>query len=280
MRHGLATVVAALTLLVGCSGAPSSAPRDAPSATREAAPKPTPTWDTAPASVAALGDSITRGFDTCGILKDCPAESWAAAFAERIGAGHSWNLARSGATMAALRSQVERAAAKKPAQVTILMGANDACRTSASAMTPVAEYRREFADAMSTLHRLLPRAQVFVASVPDLWRLWQVGKDNPLGREVWKLGLCPSMLGDAESVATAAQQRRTTVRDRVVAYNKALAQVCGRYAHCRTDGGAVFDYRFTADELSPWDFFHPGKQGQARLARVVYKAFASGGAGR
>jgi lysophospholipase L1-like esterase len=83
------------------------------------------------------------------------------------------------------------------------------------------------------------------------------------------------MLGDAASTATAAQQRRTAVRDRVVAYNKVLADVCGAYARCRTDGGAVFGYRFTADELSTWDWFHPSRRGQEQLARVIYEAFTS-----
>jgi lysophospholipase L1-like esterase len=282
MRHGTAVVVtAALALLAGCSGgSPSHSSSPAAStatqrATRQAAPKATtPTWDTTPASLAALGDSITRGFDACGILKDCPDASWTKDLATRLKA-KNWNLARSGATMADLDGQVRQAAAHKPAQVTILMGANDACRAGTTDMTSVAEYRREFTAAMRTLHQLLPKAQVFVLSVPDLQRLWQVGKDNSLTRDVWNLGICPSMLRDADSMTPAAQQRRTTVRDRVVAYNKVLAQVCGTYDRCRDDGGAVFDYRFTAAELSPWDYFHPSTQGQSRLARIAYEAFTS-----
>jgi lysophospholipase L1-like esterase len=279
MRRVLTTAVAAMALLVGCSGTRSAAPAGSPSATRraaaEASAKPTPTWDTTPASLASLGDSITRAFDACSLLKDCPDSSWAAGFAKRAHSTSSWNLARSGATMADLEGQAEKAAARKPAQVTILMGANDACRSGTGAMTPVAEYRREFGAAMRTLHLRLPKAQVFVASVPDLRRLWSVGRANPLAEQVWQLGLCPSMLGDADSMTLAAQQRRTAVRDRVVAYNKVLAEVCGAYDRCRTDGGAVFGYRFTADELSTWDWFHPSRLGQARLARVVYEAFTS-----
>ena len=29
-----------------------------------------------PESVAAVGDSITRGFDACSVLADCPEASW------------------------------------------------------------------------------------------------------------------------------------------------------------------------------------------------------------
>lgn len=35
-----------------------------------------PRWNTAPASIAAVGDSITRGFDACSVLADCPEVSW------------------------------------------------------------------------------------------------------------------------------------------------------------------------------------------------------------
>jgi lysophospholipase L1-like esterase len=86
---------------------------------------------------------------------------------------------------------------------------------------------------------------------------------------VWKLGLCPSMLGDPDSLGAAATARRTAVRDRVVAYNKVLAQVCGRYARCRDDGGAVFAYRFGTDELSTWDWFHPNEKGEEQLAALL-----------
>ncbi|MFD3457754.1 GDSL-type esterase/lipase family protein [Streptomyces sp. NPDC058691] len=271
-------------LVAGCSVTVTGTP----GAARSGAATPRPgasaalAWNTRPASLAALGDSITRGFDACGVLTDCPQLSWATGSGSSVTsvagrllarpATASWNLAASGARMADLPAQAERAVALRPQQVVILMGANDACATSTSRMTPVDAYRREFATALRTLHRALPRTQVFVASVPDLLRLWDVGRRNALGRQIWKLGLCPSMLADPESTSAAANTRRQTVRERVIAYNAALGQECARYERCRYDGGAVFDYRFTSAELSPWDWFHPSARGQARLAGIVYAA--------
>jgi lysophospholipase L1-like esterase len=285
---GAAVALSAAASLAGCfgGGRPSQAKAAATEAAAKPSPsaKPTPKWDTRPASLAALGDSITRGFDACGVLKDCPDVSWATgsstsvdSVASRLLANpaDSWNLAESGARMSGLTAQVEQAVAKQPEQVTILMGANDACRQSVAAMTPVTDYRREFEDAMAVLHRRLPKAQVLVASVPDLKRLWSVGRENPLGREVWKLGICQSMLADPVSASAAADARRNAVRDQVVAYNAVLKDVCGQYAKCRYDSGAVFDYSFTMGELSPWDWFHPSAQGQAQLARIVYRAITS-----
>jgi lysophospholipase L1-like esterase len=88
---------------------------------------------------------------------------------------------------------------------------------------------------------------------------------------VWKLGICPSMLADADALDSAATERRDTVLDRVEAYNKVLEQVCATDERCRFDGGAVYDYRFGTDQLSHWDWFHPSTDGQARLAEMAYR---------
>ncbi|WP_372481872.1 hypothetical protein [Streptomyces fuscigenes] len=87
---------------------------------------------------------------------------------------------------------------------------------------------------------------------------------------MWKLGICASMLKDAGSESPAARVRRQAVQDRVVAFNDVLRDVCAGDERCRYDGGAVFDYRFTAALLSPWDLFHPGRAGQGRLAQLAY----------
>ncbi|WUH18462.1 GDSL-type esterase/lipase family protein [Streptomyces sp. NBC_00448] len=288
-RHALALTVTAV-LLGGCGfggGAPHSGRGTPPAHSsqsgsaapaggtpREAAPaRP---WNTHPSSVAALGDSITRGFDACKPVSDCPDVSWATggrqqvdSVSTRLGAASSWNVARSGAHIADLPDQARAAAAHHPAMVTVLIGANDACAADTGTMTSVADFRASFDSTLSYLHRTLPTTQVLVASIPDLQRLWSVGKANPLGREVWKLGLCPTMLDDPTSDSPAATQRRTAVRDRVQAYNTVLGQVCATYQRCRYDGGAVFAYRFDTRDLSDWDWFHPNPQGESQLARIM-----------
>ncbi|WP_329368740.1 SGNH/GDSL hydrolase family protein [Streptomyces sp. NBC_01483] len=268
--------------VAGCDavGDNSPAPQDTAA---KALPKPTPTWDRSPTSMAAVGDSITRGFDACTVLSDCPEVSWATGSDTKVkslavrllgragAAERSWNYAVTGARMADLPDQMAQAVTNKPELVTVMAGANDACRSSVSAMTSVADFRAEFEDAMDTLRGALPKTQVYVSSVPDLKRLWSEGRSNPLGKQIWKLGICPSMLSDADSLTTAAMRRRTAVQDRVEAYNQVLKDVCAKDLHCRFDGGAVFDYRFGTDQLSHWDWFHPSKDGQARLAEMAYR---------
>lgn len=276
----LALVIAVAGPLAGCSGegAKSGGERGAQSA---------PRWNTAPASVAAVGDSITRGFDACSVLADCPEASWATGddpqvhslaarlLGEAEAPARSWNYAVTGSRMADLPEQLASAAAHKPDLVTVMVGSNDACRPTASSMTPIAAFRAGFEKALAGLRAASPASQVYVSSVPDLQRLWQQGKDDPMVRRIWKLGICQSMLADPVSAATGATARREQVRARVVEYNEALREVCGKDPLCRYDGGAVFQYPFSAEQLSRWDWFHPGKDGQARLAELAHRQVTS-----
>ncbi|MFF2994560.1 SGNH/GDSL hydrolase family protein [Streptomyces sp. NPDC057950] len=282
-RAVLALVTAALLGVAGCgaSGDGSSAPHGAVKG--RPSPKPSPLWNRSPHSVAAVGDSITRGFDACTVLSDCPEVSWATGSDTRVrslavrllgpegAAERSWNYAVTGARVADLPEQMARAVAEKPELVTVMVGANDACRSSVSAMTSVARFRAAFQDAMGTLRDELPKTQVYVSSVPDLKRLWSEGRGNPLGKQIWKLGICPSMLADADSLGSRAALRRAKVRDRVEQYNRVLGEVCAKDRRCRFDGGAVFGFRFGTDQLSHWDWFHPSRDGQARLAELAYR---------
>ncbi|MFI6767965.1 GDSL-type esterase/lipase family protein [Streptomyces sp. NPDC050355] len=276
------TVAAATALLItlaACSAGGDPAPHSSASGKQRA--KQAPTWRTDPGSLAALGDSITVGFDACTVLSDCPEVSWATGTDPKVDslarrlvthpATQSWNFAKTGALMSDLPVQVASAVRRKPELVTVLIGANDACRRSVGAMTPEASFRADFARSLTSLRRALPHTQVYVAAVPDLLRLWSEGRKNPLGKEVWKLGICGSMLRDPDDLTKPAQDRRAKVRARVVAYNAALAEVCGKDPLCRFDG-SVFDYRFTDRQLSTWDWFHPGARGQKELAELAFRA--------
>ncbi|MFI7017126.1 SGNH/GDSL hydrolase family protein [Streptomyces sp. NPDC050164] len=280
-RVVLAVAVAAALGVAGCDAVGGDSP--APSGTAKPSPKPTPLWDRSPSSLAAVGDSITRGFDACDVLQDCPEASWATGASPEVGslavrllgragaAERSWNYAVTGARMADLPGQIAQAVRQKPQLVTVMVGANDACRATPSAMTPVTEFRADFEDSLRSLRKALPKAQVFVASVPNLKRLWSEGRTSPMGKQVWQLGICPSMLGDADALDSAANLRRNTVQKRVEDYNKVLKEVCAEDKRCRYDGGAVYDYRFGTAQLSRWDYFHPSVNGQARLAEIAYR---------
>jgi lysophospholipase L1-like esterase len=240
-----------------------------------------------PSSMAALGDSITRGFDACGYYVDCTYRSWSTGFEsdlgshfERIAAvrpaiiGHEHNDAKTGATSADLAGQVSTAVGQQVQYVAVLMGANDACTDSEATMTPVATYRARVDAALARIKSGLPGARVFLASIPNVYRLWQVEHTNWKALGVWAAaGICQSLLAHASSAAAADEARRQRVRARVVDFNTQLTQACAAYgSNCRFDGNAVFGYPFAASEVSEWDYFHPNVYGQRALADVSYRA--------
>ncbi|MDG4788287.1 GDSL-type esterase/lipase family protein [Micromonospora sp. WMMD1102] len=240
-----------------------------------------------PASMASLGDSITRGFNACGWYVDCPSRSFSTGDDSGINShylriravnpainGRNHNDGRSGAKSADMAGQADSAVSQGVGYVTMLIGANDACTGSESSMTPVSTFRSNIDAALGRLRSGLPNARVFVISVPDIQRLWSVGRGNLAARSAWSLfGICQSMLANPTSNAQADVDRRNRVRQRVADYNTQLAQACAAYgSNCLFDGNAVFNYPFTLGQLSGWDYFHPNASGQRALAETSYAA--------
>lgn len=242
-----------------------------------------PTGVPLPSSMASTGDSITRAFDVnfSHLLADTPQDSWSTgsdptvdSHYQRILAGHpaisgqAHNFAKTGAKMAALDGQVKAAAAQKVEYLTILMGANDLCAGSVATMTPTATFQAEFSQALSDFFAADPSAHVFVSSIPDIFRLWQTLRNNPVAEATWNLAhICPVML----SVLATGAQRQQVVKQEL-ADNAVLASVCQSYANCRWDGNAVYNFPFTAAHVSSVDYFHPNLVGQNVLAATTWAA--------
>lgn len=264
----VATLIAALAL----AAAPASPP---------------PALTGYPNSLAALGDSITRGFNT-GVVPftDAPANSWSSGERAAVGSHYlrilarddaigerAYNDARSGSTVADLLPQVRAANAQHVSYVTILIGANDVCTRSVDGMTRVADFRAAFERAMHRLSAGSPRARILVLSIPDVYRLWSLLAGDVWARLAWTaFRVCPSLLAHAGSTDPDDVARRAAVRQRTLALNAQLEAVCAQYIHCRFDELAVYDDAFTSEDVSHRDYFHPSLAGQARLARISWSA--------
>jgi lysophospholipase L1-like esterase len=240
-----------------------------------------------PSSMASTGDSITRAFNTGPLpFTDWPPNSWSTGSSSTVNShyrrilaanrrilGRNFNDARSGAEMDALATQAPNAVAQRAEYVTVLLGANDLCAGSEAGMTPVTTFEAEFVAGMEMLARGLPSARIYVVSIPDVYRLWEILHTNANARFVWTVGgICQSMLANPASTAPADTARRQRVRARNIAYNDVLATVCARYVHCRFDGNAAFNTDFVASDVSRWDYFHPSVAGQAKAAAVTWNA--------
>ncbi len=237
-----------------------------------------------PSSMSAVGDSITRAFDATAkgcLLLDCLQYSWSTGtstsvlshyrqiLAKNTGIeGQNSNDARTGAKMVDLAGQLKTAADRKVDYVTVLMGANDLCTASATTMTSVEDFRRQFDAALRSFFEAHPQGRVFVSSLPDLYRLWTLFKDNRTATRTWQqYGICQSMLASRNT-----EDDRTAVVEREKAFNLALHELCLGYVHCRSDGGATFGYELKTTDVSTVDYFHPSVSGQDSLAKVTWKA--------
>jgi lysophospholipase L1-like esterase len=247
----------------------------------------TTTAATFPRVMAATGDSITRAFNT-GFwpFTDNPAASWSTGTDSRVNSHYlrlrsasptgrltAYNDARSGARMNDLNGQMTKAVSQGADYVTVLMGANDVCTSSEGSMTSVQSFRTQFTTAMNTVTTGRPHAKVFVVSIPDVHHLWELLHTNFLARLTWDtFDICQSMLANPGSFAQADIDRRARVKQRNVAFNNVLADVCSQYSQCRFDNFAAFTTQFTTSDVSTRDYFHPSIAGEAKLAAVSWKA--------
>lgn len=237
-----------------------------------------------PNAIAGLGDSITQAANTCCEPGSYPAQSWSTgdglsdgirSHYERLEALHpqmsnnNYNNSANGAKAADLPAQASMAVGQKADYVTVLIGANDLCASSASAMTSTTDFANQIKTALDALHHGLPQARIYVSSIPDIHHLWSLFQaDEEPGRAWAANGTCPSMLG-----ASVTGSQRQEVVNREAAFNKILADTCAQYKNCHWDGGAVYAYKFSANEISTLDYFHPGPDGQAALAELTWQAF-------
>lgn len=239
-----------------------------------------------PNSIAAVGDSITQAASSAGSLgSDAPQNSWATGTSSTVNSHFlrlralnssitAFNRSVSGAKMANLNAQMSNVVALSPdpGYLTVLMGGNDLCTDTVAQMTSVADFRAQFAAAMTTLTSGSPGTSVYVVSIPNVYQLWNLFKGNFWARFIWSsAGICQSLLANPTSTQPADVQRREAVRQRNLDYNAQLAQVCATFTACHFDGNAAFNTVFTTSDVSG-DYFHPSVSGQAKLSDVSWRA--------
>ncbi len=233
-----------------------------------------------PSSMVAVGDSITQAASSGGVLgADYPANSWSTGTSTTVNSHYlrllalnpaisdrAWNLSVSGAKAVDLNSQMQGAVARQPAYLTAEIGGNDVCTDTVGQMTSVTAFRTQLKQAMDTLAAGSPSTNVFLASIPNVYRLWELFRGDWWARTVWAVGgICQSILANPTSTQAADVQRRAQVAQHNVALNTVLAEVCAKYVRCLFDGNAVYNTVFTSADAAG-DYFHPSIAGQAKLA--------------
>jgi lysophospholipase L1-like esterase len=255
----------------------------------------------APKRLYSNGDSITRAFDADLPLDNLNASwvngsygFWQWLFGlpnvkshnQRISANFgssarkNWIAARNGANIKDLASQASGATGRYVTYATVMLGGNDVCRDSIANLPTDAEIEADFRTGMNTLLGALPNgATVQVVAIPDVKRLYDIGKDkSALGivdcEVLWALTAlgfpCGSMLSPQNSEAD-----RLYVQSRNVGYNQILADVTAEEA-AQHPGKFVsftsvtFDEPYLEQDISNIDCFHPSWRGEKKIARETW----------
>ena len=226
-----------------------------------------------PSSMAAVGDSFTRGFATgapdCSFFGPCPQYSWSTGTAvnshyQRLLAlnpalsGNATNAAVPGAQIPGLSSQMAAITVQQPDYVTVLLGGGDIC----FATTTPTQFAAHFRAGMDTLFATSPDSHVLVASI---WNFESMRSAVLAGNPSATWSFCGTFFN-------ASSADRAALVDRIVQYNAALATECATYANCLFDGNALFDHVWTSAEVSTIDNVHPSVAGQEMISQVLFDA--------
>jgi lysophospholipase L1-like esterase len=234
-----------------------------------------------PQKMAAVGDSITTATDVAWCCVNPsggnPQYSWSTGTDPAVSSHYqrlltasggaplaTLNAAVPGADSSDLKGQFAQAAAFGADYVTVLIGGNDVCWNP----TPLGVFRQRVRSAFADYFSAAPNSKVFVASIPNIYRLWNTLHTNLVAQLTWNaFDICPEMLS-----ASTTEAQRQKLLQLEVSFNDVLAATCAQYAGCRWDGYATFNYRFTANDISTVDYFHPSITGQNSLAVVTWNA--------
>lgn len=281
-RIGRATLaIIAVGVLAGCAASAASTPDldelEPPAAAAEVT------------TLGILGDSVSLGVNACGEQGQCAEVSWSGgsdpavgSVALRLAAASDVepgvvNAAKDGGDVGDALDRVDEVIQAGPQLVTVLLGGNDACAPSLEEMTPAAEYEAQLTELFGRLNTEAPEATILALSIPDLRHLWEIGRADPRAVQAWNSSpSCRNLLGDADDDSADATARRDAVAARVDEFNAAIGRVCAAAERCVDDGGAVFGYEFTAEEISGIDFFHPSVAGQRVIAEIAWEALEGG----
>jgi lysophospholipase L1-like esterase len=232
----------------------------------------------APFVYGALGDSMTRGFDT-GALLDHPEHSWAtgtdgivdshtARLTQLFGDVVSYNVAVSGAKSWMLPLQATALLAQaRPDYVTILIGANDLCAWPDDDGAGLAKLENGVHRTISLLLFANPSMKILLVPVPDMLQLREVGVANGCQLR-WNIThFCPRLLGRGVTA-----QDLDGFASRLADANAALAAVAAAFPGRVRFAADVARTAFTFDDVSKIDCFHPSMAGQDYLADVTWRA--------
>jgi hypothetical protein len=189
----------------------------------------------------------------------------------------NYTAARNGASV---KDMVEQATFVAPLDInyaTVMLGANDVCRSNPADLITDAEFEGHVRNGMSTLLNGLPNgATVLVVAIPNVKGVWDFGQTKTaLGitscPRIWKLtGLCEAMFSE-----NSTDLDREYLQSRNIGYNVILERVTTEMAASYPGkfvryAPLTFQLPTAQDQISDLDCFHASWQGQRAAAELTW----------
>lgn len=227
--------------------------------------------------LGAIGDSITVACNAASV-GDNPGLSWSTGTDNRVNSHLKklaiWlksdvqgvNLAKTGARVADLGAQVVTLVNHKPDFVTVEIGANDLCAWKDDYAAKILQFGIELRSNISKLIENNPKVRILLASIPDIYGLWEIGSRRSECQLRWDLlGFCSPLLS---SNATTQDRAAFVERWRIV--NNTISSVADSFPQNVVFNSAVAAARISREHMSSIDCFHPSIQGQNLLSERAW----------
>ncbi len=228
--------------------------------------------------MAAIGDSITTGFNAKNPL-DNKSLSWSTGYTttERVqshykraqnvfdGEVYQLNMAKAGARSDAIEAQMENVAKSLKGReldyLTVMIGANDVCSWPADHGENLHQFDTRVRNTLDRALALNPDIKITLVPVPDMLRLYELGKATAACSARWKIfNICAPLLQNHDA------DERAAFGQRVIDLNDSLAQIASEYSQSVHYAADVATFSFEKEDISGYDCFHPSWRGQDKIA--------------
>jgi lysophospholipase L1-like esterase len=231
--------------------------------------------------MGALGDSITTAFNSYHLFSEKDG-SWSTGD-EKYPDFEShkmkiekliekpvkaFNMAIPGATAESLVRQVKKLLrhAPKPDYVTILIGANDVCSWDSEFQEDLEDYKNNVIFAVKKIINANPHAKILLVPIPNMNRLYELGKYKESCRVVWDLiPLCKPLFD-----WNVTDNERGQFAERVKDINSKLKEISELYPSNAFYYEVLEEVNFDEKHVSEIDCFHPSAYGQKMIAEYTF----------
>lgn len=227
-------------------------------------------------NMVAVGDSITVGFnsDSMGVNFD---KSWSTGTDRSVNSHYlrlsemyevkAINKAVAGSTITQALNQVVEAIEESTIPIdylTMIVGANDLCGWPLEDENYLAEYTKHLQNAIAVAIVHNPEIKILISSLPDIRRLYEIGKEKRFCRTVWNTGrVCPKIL-------SPRAKNREIYFDRWQAMNDEISNIARDNHTNIIFTEEISNYQFTDEDISRWDCFHPSAKGQNKISETLW----------